>query len=124
MPPLPEGRCRVCALPARTAVCSNRCDGLKTLRNRVDASAELFDAQALARLRRQAKGDTWCPGTLSFEVLGELGIRVRDARDALSVCRARWLAMRGAGRVRFYQRGRLVPPGKDEIRGPWRVEIS
>lgn len=114
----------MCALPARHAVCSVRCEGLKTLRNRVDASAEVFDSEALARLRRQAKGDTWCPGTLSFEVLEALGIRASDARDALAVCRARWLALRASGKVRFFQRGRLVPPGKTEIRGPWRVGIS
>jgi hypothetical protein len=77
--------------------------------------------QALMRAVSELRpGATACPGILGEQVLRERGFEV-DARDALLLVRQRLLALRAAGRVRFYQKGIVVPLGKAAPRGPFRV---
>lgn len=113
--------CRVCALPSRGTTCSERCRGLRTLRRRVEESAAAVREALLKSLRAAPVDGGSEPGPLAFAVLRGLSVPVRDARDALAVARAEFYALRAAGRVRFVQRGRVVPPGRAFVAGPWRV---
>jgi hypothetical protein len=113
--------CVVCALPARKPVCSERCRGLRPLKAAADAVGPRFDAALLSLLRACPRGETLDPGATALRILSDLGAAPRDARDALAVVRGRCLALREQGLVRFYQRGRLLPPGKTFVRGPWRL---
>lgn len=113
-------RCEVCWLPATETPCSQRCRGLRATKAKVVADrASLIDA-IVTGVRKLAPGTTECPGVLAQRILEGRGFRL-DARDALLCLRELYFELRRAGRVRFFQKGRVVPPGKDDFRGPFRV---
>jgi hypothetical protein len=112
--------CAVCALPSPELVCSRRCVGLRRLRAGVDA-APVAEAlrDAVHQLDRGASAD---PGELAQAALAANGLTAAP-RDALTVTRAAWFALRAAGDVTFVQRGQPIPPGRAaaDITGGWRV---
>ncbi len=117
-----ERLCEVCYRPSEDSVCSRRCAGLKKLKAGYDqGKAKELILREIASL---AKDSTICPGRLSKKVLDELGTEVEEERDALSILRELLFQMRKDGKIRFYQKNVLLPPGKGaaDIRGPFRVK--
>jgi hypothetical protein len=76
--------------------------------------------EIVTSVKQLAPGTTTCPGVLSEKILKARGYEL-SARDALTVLRECYLELRRQGKIRFFQRGKLIPPGKDNFRGPFRV---
>lgn len=112
--------CAVCALPSASPVCSERCRRMRARKREVDALGPALDEAVTASVRALRSGTTACPGVLGEAVLRAHGFEV-DARDALLLLRGRLLALRDAGRLRFFQKGVVVPLGKASLRGPFRL---
>ena len=120
MPEPPEERCTVCHLPSAAPVCSERCRRMRKRRAAVDAIGARVDDDIVTAVRSLAAGTTACPGVLGERILRAHGLDV-DARDALLLLRERLFALRAAGRLRFLQKGVVVPLGKRAFRGPFRL---
>jgi hypothetical protein len=120
MPSPPEERCTVCYLPSADPVCSERCRRMRRRRAAIDALGSHLDDAVVAAVRALPPGATACPGVLGEGVLRAHGFDV-DARDALLLLRERLFALRDAGRLRFLQKGVVVPRGKRALRGPFRL---
>ncbi len=113
--------CEVCYRPSPETICSRRCQGLKKLKLSLDkARAQALIMNEVAKLKKDV---TICPGKLSKLVVDELNLGCEEERDALSLLRELLFQMRQEGKLRFYQKNVLFPPGKGamDIRGPFRV---
>jgi hypothetical protein len=86
----------------------------------VDTLGPVLDEAVTAGVRALRPGATACPGVLGEAVLRAHGFEV-DARDALLLLRGRLLALRDDGRLRFFQKGVVVPLGRTTPRGPFRL---
>jgi hypothetical protein len=93
---------------------------MRPRRREVDAVGPSLDDAIVAAVAALRPGTTACPGVLGEQMLRAHGFEV-DARDALLLVRERLLTLRAAGRLRFYQKGVVVPLGKGAPRGPFRV---
>jgi hypothetical protein len=93
---------------------------MRKRRAEVDAIGPRLDEAIVAGVRALRSGAPACPGVLGEQVLRAHGLEV-DARDALLLLRERLHALRDAGRVRFLQKGAVVPLGKRDLRGPFRL---
>lgn len=115
--------CKVCYRPGPEVICSRRCHGLNKIKAALDI-AEVFP-KILEELSQLDKDATICPGRLAKTVLDRLGFQLKEERDALSVLRESLFALREQGRLRFFQKNRLVPKGKGpmDIKGPFRVRL-
>jgi len=115
-------RCEVCWLPGPQSPCSARCRGLKPTKRALCADRPGLEAEVRAAVASLRPGTTVCPGVLAEQIARGRG-HALTARDALACLREVYFELRAARRLRFYQRGVLVPPGKDTVRGPFRVGL-
>ncbi|MBC7531765.1 MAG: DUF3253 domain-containing protein [Oligoflexus sp.] len=118
----PHQICEVCHRPSPDVVCSRRCGGLAKLKRKLDGSETR--RLLLAEVRALEKDSTICPGRLSKRVLDQLGVEVKEERDALSILRETLFLLRQEGEIRFFQKNQLIPKAKGvmEIKGPIRVK--
>ena len=115
-------RCDVCWLPSASSPCSERCRGLRRRKAELMVHRAEIGELVISELARLVDGATACPGTVCKRILDARGV-VLDARDALLCLRELLFALRAAKRLRFFQKGRVVPPGKETIRGPFRLGL-
>jgi hypothetical protein len=113
-------RCPVCWLETNKPVCSDRCRRLVATKRRLyDNRGELADA-VVGAVRGLKPKSTECPGTLAEKLASKAGLTI-SARDALACLREIYFDLRAQGKIRFYQKGIVIPAGKEDFRGPFRI---
>ena len=113
-------RCEVCWLPASKFPCSERCRGLTEKKRQVRKLETALQQAVLLAIGNLPPSSTCCPGVLAERLLKEQQI-VADARDSLALLREIYFKLRAGGKIRFLQKGVVIPPGKDFFRGPFRL---
>lgn len=112
--------CRVCALPAVSSPCSERCHRLAAKKRVVDAKAAEVSQQIVEAIAQLRSGTTICPGDLAYRLTQSLGLPVASARDALALMRSQYLRLRNERKLRFFQKGVVLPITKFP-KGPFRL---
>jgi len=115
-----EVRCEVCWLFGPQSPCSARCRGLKPSKRALCADLPGLEAEVRAAIAALRPDTTVCPGVLAEQIARSHGQDL-TARDALACLRETYFGLRSARRLRFYQKGVVVPLGKETLRGPFRL---
>ncbi len=115
-----EVRCEVCCLYGPQSPCSARCRGLRASKRALCAEPARLEVEILAAISALRPDTTVCPGVLAEQIARSHGQDL-TARDALACLRETYFGLRAARRLRFYQKGVVVPLGKETLRGPFRL---
>jgi len=113
-------RCEVCWLDGPQSPCSERCRGLRATKRALCADPGAIEAEVLAAVSTLRPHTTICPGVLAEQIARGHGLAL-TARDALACLREVYFTLRIARRLRFFQKGVVVPLGKTTLRGPFRL---
>ncbi len=115
-----SARCEVCWLDGPQSPCSARCRGLRAAKRTLCADVRGLEDEISRAVSSLRPGTTLCPGVLAEQLARGRGVEL-TASDALACLRETYFALRAAKRLRFYQKGVVVPLGKDTLRGPFRL---
>jgi len=78
----------------------------------VDERGPEIDELVLSLVGKMVRGTSQGAGGLASDILQQLEIVVADERDALTLLRSRFRALREERKIRLFQKGEVVPLAK------------
>jgi hypothetical protein len=113
-------RCSACWLPSEDFVCSRRCRTLIQVKEEIRMHWRELEREIISAVLLLRSQETLCPKTLAHEKLVAKGFSL-EPQNALACLRELYFSLREKNKLRFYQKGKVIPKNTLVFKGTFHI---